>query len=75
MIGGAISTMICLLAIAWTREIVGGTSSLFGLDAGSKGTQIACQAWAILLVYVLDFAINVSKFSTTRRLRIANAYI
>jgi len=61
MIGGAISTMICLLAIAWTREIVTGIGSLFGAETDSRNIQIACQGWAILLVYALDFAINVSK--------------
>jgi len=63
MIGGAISTMICLLAIAWTREIVGGVGALFGADDDSRGIQIARQGWAILLVYVLDFAINVSEYN------------
>lgn len=63
MIGGAIATMICLLAISWTREIVSGIGSIFGADPQSRGTAIAAQAWAILLVYVLDFAINISKWT------------
>lgn len=71
--------MICLLAIAWTREIVTGVGSLFGAEADSKAIQIACQGWAILLVYVLDFAINVSKCTeipnaTTSRTQVTHTY-
>ena len=62
MIGGAIATSISLLALSWTKNIVGGFLSLFGADPASKGVRITAIVWAVLFVYVLDFSINVSKY-------------
>jgi solute carrier family 45 protein 1/2/4 len=50
--------------IRWGRRrpfIVAGISSLFGADAESYAVRTSTMIFAILLVYVLDFAINVSK--------------
>lgn len=64
MVGGAVATMLSLLALAWTREAVGGTLGLFGFARDSTATTLATQAFAVLLVYVLDFAINVIQAAT-----------
>ena len=55
MIGGGVATMLSLLALAWTREIVGGILGLFGATTAVKMTVIV---FATILMYCLDFAIN-----------------
>jgi solute carrier family 45 protein 1/2/4 len=61
IVGGAIATIASLMLLGWAREIVAGISSLFGADAESYAVRTSTMIFAILLVYVLDFAINVSK--------------
>ena len=61
MLSGAFTTAISLVALAWTREIVHGFLGLFGADPESRGVQITSIIWAILFVYILDFAINTGK--------------
>lgn len=56
MVGGVLATGVTLIALAWTREIVQGTLSLFGIPSHTKA--VAAQIWAVAMVYVLDFAIN-----------------
>lgn len=59
MIGGAIATGISLLALSWTKEVVGGALSICGVGSSSQATRITTQVFAVLVVYILDFAINV----------------
>ncbi|OCK78025.1 hypothetical protein K432DRAFT_418248 [Lepidopterella palustris CBS 459.81] len=59
IIGGAIATIISLMVLAWTKELVGGFLSVFGADRESRGVKTCIILWAVLFVYVLDFAINV----------------
>lgn len=59
MIGGAAASIISLLLLSWTREIVGGFLAIFGISSASIGAVVCSQIWAVVLVYVLDFAINV----------------
>ena len=58
MIGGAIATAISFLCLAWTREIVHTFLGLFGADPASEGVKVCSIVFAIIWVYVLDFAIN-----------------
>ena len=58
MLAGAFATAISLLCLAWTREIVHGFLGLFGADPESHGVKICSQLFAIVWVYILDFAIN-----------------
>ena len=58
MLGGATATILSLLALAWTREIVGGFLGIFGADPNSAGVKSTSIAYATILVYVLDFSIN-----------------
>lgn len=58
MIGGAAATIVSLLFLAWTKEIVGGILGLFGADRESNGVQVAIIVVAVICIYVLDFAIN-----------------
>ncbi|KAI9749800.1 MAG: hypothetical protein M4579_006736 [Chaenotheca gracillima] len=58
MLGGAAATIVCLLALAWTRELVHGALGVFGADPQSQGVKVVTIIVAVIFVYVLDFAIN-----------------
>ncbi|KAB8260824.1 sodium/hydrogen exchanger 3 [Aspergillus pseudonomiae] len=58
MVVGGLATVVALLALAWVRELVGGFLGIFGVDQASPGTRTAIIAFATILMYCLDFAIN-----------------
>ena len=58
MVAGALATAVSLLCLAWTREIVHGFLGLFGADPESHGVHVSSIVFAIVFVYILDFAIN-----------------
>ena len=58
MLAGAAATIVSLLALAWTREIVQGFLGLFGADLHSRGVHVSSIVFAICFVYILDFSIN-----------------
>jgi solute carrier family 45 protein 1/2/4 len=62
VIGGGLATIFALMALAWTRDIVGGFLSIFGVDYYSRAVSLITMILAVILVYVLDFAINVRKY-------------
>lgn len=60
MVGGAAATIVSLLLLAWTREIVTFIlHGIFGVDETGQGVKVTTIVIAIFLVYILDFAINV----------------
>ena len=59
MVAGALATAVSFIALAWSREIIGGSLGIFGADPMSQGVKVTTIVWAVLWVYVLDFAINV----------------
>jgi len=59
MVGGAIATIIALMALAWTREFISNVLHLFGVPWESPTIATVSIVFAILMIYVLDFAINV----------------
>lgn len=61
MLAGAAATIISLVALAWAREIVSGVLGIFGADAASHSVKITAITFAIIFVYILDFAINTGK--------------
>ena len=61
MVVGGLATVVALLALAWVRELVGGFLGIFGVDQASPGTRTAIIAFATILMYCLDFAINTGK--------------
>jgi solute carrier family 45 protein 1/2/4 len=63
MIGGAVATIISLMFLAWTKEIVGGFFSIFSVGADSDAVHYSVIVTAVLWVYVLDFAINTGRAS------------
>lgn len=58
MLGGAVTTIISLLFLAWTKEVVGGILCLFGADPESQGVKATIMVAAVIGIYILDFAIN-----------------
>lgn len=64
IVGGAAATIISLMALAWAKEIVGNSLGIFGANPESTGVKTCVMLFAVLFVYVLDFAINVRKCLT-----------
>ncbi|KXX75556.1 General alpha-glucoside permease [Madurella mycetomatis] len=58
MIGGAVATIVSLMFLAWTKEIVGGSLQALGADPESKLVKYSIIVVAVAWVYILDFAIN-----------------
>ncbi|KAI9876745.1 MAG: hypothetical protein M1830_005827 [Pleopsidium flavum] len=58
MLAGGAATIVSLMVLAWTREIVGGFLGIFGADPESHGVRLTILMFAIIFVYILDFAIN-----------------
>lgn len=63
MLGGAIATALSFLALAWAREIVQVILGIFGADPKSHGVRVSAMVFAILIVYILDVAINTGTIS------------
>jgi hypothetical protein len=61
IVGGAAATIVSLMVLSWAKELMGGFLGLFGGDPESDGVKTCIMLFAVLFVYVLDFAINVSK--------------
>ncbi|KAK8167284.1 hypothetical protein BC567DRAFT_13056 [Phyllosticta citribraziliensis] len=59
IIGGTAATIVSLFLLAWARELVGGLLSIFGVARDASATHTMTILFAVLMVYVLDFAINV----------------
>jgi len=61
IVGGGIATIIALFALAWAREVVATILGIFGVDKEDPAVLTVASVFAVLLIYILDFAINVSK--------------
>ena len=70
MLAGAFATAVGFIALAWAREIVHGVLGLFGADPTSHGVQVCTIIWAIIFVYILDFAINAGEISNAHFARL-----
>ena len=69
MLAGAFATAVSFIALAWAREIVHGVLGLFGADPTSHSVQVCTIIWAIVFVYILDFAINAGEISNAHLTR------
>ncbi|KAI9729986.1 MAG: hypothetical protein M1834_006184 [Cirrosporium novae-zelandiae] len=58
MIAGGAATIIALMALAWTREIMGGICGIFGASPDSHVVKVSAIVFATIFMYTLDFAIN-----------------
>jgi solute carrier family 45 protein 1/2/4 len=65
ILGGAFATMISIMILAWTREIVSGFLGIFGVDSDSRAVAVSIMFFAVILIYVLDIAINVRKLHSS----------
>lgn len=59
MIGGAVATIISLFCLAWAKEIVATFLGIFGVSKDAKAVNTVAIVFAVLMIYILDFAINV----------------
>ncbi|KAF2158146.1 MFS general substrate transporter [Myriangium duriaei CBS 260.36] len=59
MVGGALATIISLFCLAWAREIIAGILGIFGVDSQAQAVNTVAIVFAVIVIYVLDFAINV----------------
>ena len=62
IVWGAFATIIALICLAWAKEIVAGFLHIFGVDKQAPIVLTVAIVFAVLLIYILDFAINVSKY-------------
>lgn len=58
MVGGALATVVSLMFLAWTKELVAVILGIFGASPESQGVKVTTIIVAVIGVYVLDFAIN-----------------
>ena len=58
MLGGAAATMVSMMCLAWTRELVSGSLTLLGADPDSDFVHNAVIVSAVIWIYILDCAIN-----------------
>lgn len=74
MLIGTFATVVSLMVLAWTKEIVGGFLGLFGAEPDSQFVKVSIIVTAVLWVYILDFAINTGKatIDSSRRFQMAN---
>lgn len=56
---GGIATIMSLFALAWSREIVSGTFAIIGIGSDTSFVSSMIIFWAVAMIYVLDFAVNV----------------
>lgn len=66
MLGGALATIVSLLCLAWTRELVGDFLGFFGARPEDEGTKVTIIIVAVLFVYILDFSINTSMYALNK---------
>lgn len=59
---GCATTVICLLALAWVRELTVGIFAVFGADRKSSTVKSVSIINAIILMYCHDFGINTGKY-------------
>ena len=63
IVGGALATIVSLFCLAWAKEIVTRILGVFGVDEKAQAVYTIAIVFAVLLIYILDFASNVSKYS------------
>lgn len=63
MVGGAVATIASLMILIWSFEITSGILSVFHVSKDNKGTKITAIVVSILMLYILDFSINVLQAS------------
>ena len=63
MVAGGLATIVSLMMLAWTREIVRLVFRIFGYGPETDLVGLFTILTAVALVYILDFAINTGTLS------------
>ncbi|KAF2172788.1 hypothetical protein M409DRAFT_35438 [Zasmidium cellare ATCC 36951] len=63
MVAGAVATIVSLMVLVWSFEITRGVLWVFGVPKESNTTRVTAIVVAVLMLYVLDFSINVLQAS------------
>lgn len=63
MLAGAAATVLSLLALAWSAEIVDGFMKLFNMKMTKGQVSKVAIGFAVVWVYILDFSVNTRKLS------------
>ena len=58
MVGGAVATVISLLALAWAKEIINGFATVVRVGS-PNGIKLATLVWAVLMIYVLEYVFRI----------------
>ena len=58
LVAGSICTVISLLCLAWTPDIVRSIANLFGVPPESHSSIIGAQIFAVFWIYMLDIGVN-----------------
>ncbi|RYP91038.1 hypothetical protein DL770_002868 [Monosporascus sp. CRB-9-2] len=58
ILGGAAATIIFLLFLPWSKEIMRGILGLFGVDSTTGGGKVTTVIVAVISIYFLDVALN-----------------
>ena len=59
LLAGAAATVISLMCLSWTQDIIRGVAHILGRGPESRFSILGAQAFAVFWIYVLDFAVNV----------------
>lgn len=60
---GGVITVVCLLALAWVRELAGSLLRIFSADVTADAVKTTSIIGATVLMYCLDFAVNTGTLS------------
>ncbi|RYP16482.1 hypothetical protein DL767_010172 [Monosporascus sp. MG133] len=64
VLGGAAATIVFLLFLPWSKEIMAGMLGLFGVDPTTGGGKLTTIIVAVISIYFLDVALNTVLLST-----------
>ena len=62
MLAGTAATVLSLLALAWTKEIVSGGLAFFAITVSAGKTMDIALGFAIAWIYILDFSVNTRQY-------------
>lgn len=72
MLAGTVATVLSLLALAWTREIVRGVAEIFGGTASSDTISKVNVCFAVAWIYILDFSVNTCQSYSSLKTKVTN---
>ncbi|RYP79220.1 hypothetical protein DL771_000198 [Monosporascus sp. 5C6A] len=64
VLGGAAATIIFLLFLSWSKEIMAGMLRLFGVDPTTGGGKVTTIIVAVISIYFLDVALNTEQVNS-----------